>query len=64
MTTAAVVGAGSGLGAAAAHRFDREGFDVASLARRQEHLGALAAELTAEASPHRATPQTSETPTR
>lgn len=48
MTTFAIVGAGSGLGAAAARRFGREGFAVALLARRQEHVDELAAQLTAE----------------
>ena len=48
MTTFAVVGAGRGLGVAAARRFGQEGFDVALLARRQEHVDELAAQLTAE----------------
>jgi NADP-dependent 3-hydroxy acid dehydrogenase YdfG len=48
MTTVAIVGAGPGLGAAAARRFGRGGFDVALLSRSQENVDALAAELTAE----------------
>ena len=46
MTTIAIVGAGSGLGAAVARRFGAEGFDIAVLARSQERVDALAAELT------------------
>ena len=48
MTTIAIVGAGRGLGVAAARRFGQQGFDVALLARRQEHVDELAAQLTAE----------------
>ena len=48
MTTFAIVGAGRGLGVAAARRFGQQGFDVALLARRQEHVDELAAQLTAE----------------
>ncbi|WP_324276775.1 SDR family NAD(P)-dependent oxidoreductase [Blastococcus brunescens] len=48
MTTIAIVGAGRGLGAAAARRFGREGFHVALLSRSQENVDALASELTAE----------------
>jgi NAD(P)-dependent dehydrogenase (short-subunit alcohol dehydrogenase family) len=48
MTTVAIVGAGRGLGAAAARRFGRHGFDVALLSRSQENVDALAAELTDE----------------
>jgi len=48
MTTIAIVGAGRGLGAAAARRFGREGFKVALLSRSQENVDALAAELVAE----------------
>jgi short-subunit dehydrogenase len=41
MTTVAIVGAGRGLGAAAA-RFGRQGFDIALLSRSQENVDALA----------------------
>jgi len=41
----AIVGAGPGLGAAVARRFGAEGFDVALIARSQERVDALAAEL-------------------
>jgi short-subunit dehydrogenase len=47
MITLAVVGAGPGLGAAVARRFGAEGFAVALLSRQQEHVDALAADLTA-----------------
>ena len=47
MTTLAIVGAGPGLGAAAARRFGDEGFAVAVLSRHQYRVNALAAELTA-----------------
>jgi NADP-dependent 3-hydroxy acid dehydrogenase YdfG len=43
-----VIGAGPGLGAAAARRFGREGHPVGLIARRAEHLRTLAAELAAE----------------
>lgn len=45
MTTMAIVGAGSGLGAAVARRFGSEGFGVALIARSQERVDALAADL-------------------
>ena len=45
MTTIAVIGAGSGLGAAVARRFGREGFAVALVARDPERTSALAADL-------------------
>ncbi|VXB82842.1 SDR family NAD(P)-dependent oxidoreductase [Nocardioides sp. AX2bis] len=45
MTTLAIIGAGSGLGAAVARRFGREGFSVALISRNQARLDALAAEL-------------------
>ena len=45
MPTMAIIGAGPGLGAAVAHRFGREGFSVALIARDQSKLDALAAEL-------------------
>ncbi|MFJ8021495.1 SDR family NAD(P)-dependent oxidoreductase [Streptomyces sp. NPDC096311] len=48
MTTIAIIGAGPGLGAAVARRFGREGYDVALIARDQERLDALAAELADE----------------
>ncbi|MDR6120052.1 short-subunit dehydrogenase [Aeromicrobium sp. SORGH_AS981] len=48
MTTIAIVGAGRGLGAAVARRFGKEGFAVALLARNQERVDALAADLQAE----------------
>ena len=41
----AIVGAGSGLGAAVARRFGSEGFSVALIARSQGRVDALAAEL-------------------
>jgi len=41
----AIVGAGPGLGAAVARRFGTEGFGVALIARSQERVDALAAEL-------------------
>ena len=46
-TTIAIVGAGSGLGAAVARRFGTEGFAVALLSRSQDRVDALAGELTA-----------------
>jgi NADP-dependent 3-hydroxy acid dehydrogenase YdfG len=48
MTTIAIVGAGSGLGAAVARRFGAEGFSVALIARNQERVDALAAQLVSE----------------
>lgn len=48
MTTVAIVGAGSGLGQAAARRFGREGFSVALISRTQANVDQLAAELTAD----------------
>ncbi|MFI6955673.1 SDR family NAD(P)-dependent oxidoreductase [Nocardia sp. NPDC050408] len=45
MTTIAIVGAGSGLGMATGRRFGREGFSVALIARSQDKLDRLAAEL-------------------
>lgn len=48
MTTLAIIGAGSGLGAAVARRFGREGFSVALISRDQGRLDALAAELAAD----------------
>ena len=47
MTTLTIVGAGIGLGAAAARRFGAEGFDVAVISRRQDRVDALAADLAA-----------------
>ena len=46
--TAAVCGVGPGLGRAIARRFAREGFAVALLARRQESVDLIAAEIAAE----------------
>ncbi|MFE2034849.1 SDR family NAD(P)-dependent oxidoreductase [Streptomyces scopuliridis] len=45
MTTFALIGAGPGLGAAAARRFGRHGFDIALISRSQPHLDTLAAQL-------------------
>jgi NADP-dependent 3-hydroxy acid dehydrogenase YdfG len=45
MTTLAIIGAGSGLGAAGARRFGAEGFSVALISRNQGRLDALADEL-------------------
>jgi short-subunit dehydrogenase len=45
VTTVAIVGAGPGLGAATARRFAAEGFEVALVSRRREHVDALAARL-------------------
>ncbi|MFF9090966.1 SDR family oxidoreductase [Streptomyces sp. NPDC014991] len=45
MTTFALIGAGPGLGLAAARRFGTAGHHVALLSRNAEHLDALAAEL-------------------
>ena len=42
----AVLGAGPGLGQAVAHRYAREGYAVAVVARRQEPLDRLAGQLT------------------
>jgi NAD(P)-dependent dehydrogenase (short-subunit alcohol dehydrogenase family) len=46
MTTIAIIGAGRGLGAAVARKFGDEGFDVALISRSQDHIDALAADLT------------------
>ncbi|WP_405059735.1 SDR family NAD(P)-dependent oxidoreductase [Kribbella sp. NBC_01505] len=46
--TIAVFGAGSGLGAAVARRFGKEGYAVALVARRKEPIEALAGELARE----------------
>ncbi|MEU6643527.1 SDR family NAD(P)-dependent oxidoreductase [Saccharomonospora sp. NPDC046836] len=48
MTTVAIVGAGAGLGQAAARRFGREGFSVALISRTQANVDRLAAELAEE----------------
>ncbi|MBB3038074.1 SDR family NAD(P)-dependent oxidoreductase [Hoyosella altamirensis] len=47
MPVIAVVGAGSGLGAAVAHKFGREGFTVALIARNPAKLEALEQQLAA-----------------
>lgn len=47
MTTIAIIGAGPGLGAAAAARFGREGFSVALISRNQDKLDRLSDDLTA-----------------
>ncbi|ONH62513.1 short-chain dehydrogenase [Frankia sp. CcI49] len=44
----AIFGAGTGLGVSLAHRFGREGFRVALVARRRDRLDALAARLADE----------------
>jgi NAD(P)-dependent dehydrogenase (short-subunit alcohol dehydrogenase family) len=46
--TCVIVGAGPRLGLAIAHRFAREGFQIALIARRQEALEQYVAELAAE----------------
>ncbi|WP_406020540.1 SDR family NAD(P)-dependent oxidoreductase [Nocardioides sp. NBC_00850] len=46
MTTVAIIGAGAGLGQAAARRFGREGFSIALISRTQSNVDQLAAELT------------------
>ena len=46
MTTIAIIGAGPGLGAAAAARFGREGFSVALISRSQDKLDRLSDDLT------------------
>ncbi|MDT3375850.1 SDR family NAD(P)-dependent oxidoreductase [Labrys neptuniae] len=43
--TIAIFGAGSGLGTAVAHRFGKQGYKVALVARRREPLDSLAADL-------------------
>ena len=48
MTTLAIVGAGSGLGAAVARRFGSEGFAIALISRNQERADGLAATLVGE----------------
>jgi NADP-dependent 3-hydroxy acid dehydrogenase YdfG len=45
VTTIAIVGAGQGLGAAAARRFGTEGLHVALISRNQEHVDSLAGQL-------------------
>ena len=46
MTAIAIIGAGPGLGAAAAARFGREGFSVALISRSQDKLDRLSDDLT------------------
>jgi len=48
MSTIAIIGAGPGLGLAVARRFGREGFNVALVARDQDHVDALATALGGE----------------
>jgi NAD(P)-dependent dehydrogenase (short-subunit alcohol dehydrogenase family) len=48
MPTFVIVGAGTGLGLAAARRFGREGFDVALISRTQDNLDEVAATLAEE----------------
>ncbi|MFJ6572660.1 SDR family NAD(P)-dependent oxidoreductase [Streptomyces sp. NPDC091292] len=48
MTTIAIIGAGSGLGAAVARQFGSQGFDIALISRTQAHVDALAANLDKE----------------
>ncbi|MDQ0755827.1 SDR family NAD(P)-dependent oxidoreductase [Arthrobacter sp. B3I4] len=48
MTTIAIIGAGSGLGAAVARRFGAEGFSVALISRNQGRVDALAETLAGE----------------
>lgn len=47
MTSIAIVGAGSGLGAAVARRFAAEGYSIALISRHQERVDAVAAQLSA-----------------
>ncbi|CAM3560109.1 SDR family oxidoreductase [Occultella aeris] len=48
MTSIAIIGAGTGLGFAAAQRFGREGFAVALISRNQEKLDEMARALAVE----------------
>ena len=48
MTTIAIIGAGKGLGLAAARRFGQEGHSVALIARNQDNLDSLVSTLTSE----------------
>ena len=48
MTTIAIIGAGKGLGLAAARRFGQEGHSVAFIARNKDNLDSLASILTSE----------------
>lgn len=48
MSTFVIIGAGPGLGRAAARRFGKEGFSVALISRTQAHVDTLAAELAEE----------------
>ncbi|MDJ0392916.1 SDR family NAD(P)-dependent oxidoreductase [Rhodococcus sp. G-MC3] len=48
MTTIAIVGAGSGLGASVARRFGHEGFSIALMSRTQANVDRLADELSAD----------------
>lgn len=53
MPVIAIVGAGPGLGAAVAHKFGREGFTVALIARNPAKLEALKQQLSADGIPAR-----------
>lgn len=48
MTTIAIIGAGTGLGLAAARRFGQEGHSVALIARNKDNLDSLASTLNSE----------------
>lgn len=48
MTTISIIGAGPGLGLAAARRFGREGYSVALISRTQSTVDRLATDLTAD----------------
>jgi NADP-dependent 3-hydroxy acid dehydrogenase YdfG len=48
MTTIAIIGAGKGLGLAAARRFGQEGYSVALIARNKDNLDSIASTLNGE----------------